>query len=82
MASIISIMITTVFGMGSPTEQDKADYMNSNFVGSSMDQLYSISVALLIIVVIFIPIMLFTNPCLACGNSGEHHTEHSIELVS
>jgi len=47
-----------------------------------MDQLYSISVALLIIVVIFIPIMLFTTPCLACGNSGEHHAEHSIELVS
>ena len=47
-----------------------------------MDQLYSISVSLLIIVVIFIPIMLFTTPCLACGNSGDHHTEHSIELVS
>ena len=44
--------------------------------------MFHISVALLIVVVIFIPIMLFTTPCLSCCNNSGHHSENSIELVS
>jgi hypothetical protein len=44
--------------------------------------MFQISIVLLILVVIFVPVMLFTTPCLACCKKDSHHPEHnSIELA-
>ena len=56
---IINIMITTVFGFG---QYDKETPMDP-IIGDSEEQMYQIALTLLVLVVIFVPIMLFTKPC-------------------
>ena len=57
---IINIMITTVFAFGQYDEDKHQDAI----IGKDEKQMYSISVGLLVTVVLFIPIMLLTKPCI------------------
>lgn len=63
--SIINIMIDTVFGFGK-SKTPKA----YSYIGSDIPTQSSIGFALLIIVVILIPIMLFVKPCCFRGDPG------------
>jgi len=54
-------MINTVFGFGNIPESDK-EFVP--FIGNSLEQQYEIGVSLLIMVIILIPIMLLSKPCL------------------
>jgi len=56
---IINIMITTIFGFG---QYDKDTPMDP-IIGDSEEQMYQIALTLLVLVIIFVPIMLFTKPC-------------------
>lgn len=60
--NVISIMITTTFS-GGAIDPCSVESTFTPYVGQSLDKMYSISLTLLIIVVVFIPIYLFTIPC-------------------
>lgn len=75
---IINIMITTVFAFGQYDEEKHQDAI----IGKDERQQYSIAVALLITVVIFIPIMLLVKPCivLCTSKSEDEQKEGMIEF--
>lgn len=50
-------------------------------VGSSLDQQYDIAVALLVIVIILIPVMLFVKPCVQGGSGGHDGDKDQIEFT-
>jgi len=57
---IIAIVITTVFGFGNYDKKKPKEPI----IGKTQDQMYGIALFLLITVIILVPIMLFTKPCL------------------
>uniref|UniRef100_A0A7S3FSH2 V-type proton ATPase subunit a n=1 Tax=Strombidium rassoulzadegani TaxID=1082188 RepID=A0A7S3FSH2_9SPIT len=79
MPSIINILINTVFGFGAHDAETEAG--TYPLIGSSLDQQYGIAVALLVIVVIFIPIMLLTKPCLRGSSGGDDDEHDEIEFT-
>jgi len=68
MPSIISILITSIFSPGTCPE-DQQDLVPP--IGSDMCSLYSINLVLLIFVVIAVPAMLCTMPCLALAGGSK-----------
>lgn len=68
-------MIDTVFNFGSTKTKGFRP-----FIGSTIDQELSIGFALLIIVIILIPIMLFVKPCCFRGEGGDHHDDENNQI--
>jgi hypothetical protein len=62
MPSIVSIMINTIFGFGQVTEAEK-ERNNAYYVGSSVDEEYTIGFTLVVLVLLLIPVFLCVKPC-------------------
>lgn len=79
MPSIIGIMITTAFGFGEIKDKDKENFP---LIGGTQETQYGIALALLAIVMVMIPIMLFVIPCCFRGE-GDHDEDHpEIEFTN
>lgn len=76
---IITIMVATVFGFGSYPKDNQPPLVP--IIGSSMDQMYSINMALVYIAIILILVMLCTKPCIVKFSGGHQvHEENQIEF--
>lgn len=73
--SVINIMIDTVFNFGSTKTPGYR-----TFLGDNIDSMLTIGFALLIIVIILIPIMLFVKPCCFRGDHGDDHGEENNQI--
>jgi len=68
-------MIDTVFNFGSTKTPGYRSY-----IGGDIDGELSIGFALLVVVIILIPIMLFVKPC--CFRGDDHHEPEEIEFAN
>ena len=81
MASIIAIMITAVFSPGTCPESQKEEIGDYSPFGN-ICKLYDFMLVLLIIVIISVPIMLFTVPCtVLCAKPHDRSEDNHIELT-
>lgn len=71
-------MITTIFGFGQYDQENPMDPI----IGDSEEQMYSIALTLLVLVIIFIPIMLFSKPCtVLLSSKNDEEEEDMIEFT-
>ena len=78
MPSIISILITSIFSPGTCPE-DQANLIPP--IGTDICSLYAINLVLLIFVLISVPAMLCTMPCLALSGGEKDSEASQIELA-
>jgi len=70
-------MITSVFAFGNYDEEKHMDPI----IGKDERQQYSIAVALLVLVAILVPIMLFVKPCIVLCTSPPEEDEDEKKMM-